>query len=361
MEYKCLCGKIYSYRQSLHVHRKTCIEHNKVFNAVNVEAQPVEAVKLNIELEEQEKRYKQLLQEKDKLLEEQEKHFKKLLEEKDKRIEDQKQTIEFMKTITMQRPSTLIQEQTPIVQEQTPAPEEKLVKKHFNLKEYLNSRNPITIEEFYDNYKPTIEEYDNIFSMGFVNAIVTNFANYAKIYEDKCPIIVTNTQYERLRIYLYTKTENEQSWIEYDRIDAQIYMKNNIVVRFVNKYQKYISEYIKPTDVEIIGKIIATMSYSKVKINGYPDLKEYQLAYHIVREADLLSAYDIDRCVIYGMYVEKLEYDAALKRAIELFESRVLKYRSDNLFITKYSKKESLKMHNNAKRNLDFLKKQLNN
>ena len=243
MEYKCLCGKIYSYRQSLHVHRKTCIEHNKVFNAVNVEAQPVEAVKLNIELEEQEKRYKQLLQEKDKLLEEQEKHFKKLLEEKDKRIEDQKQTIEFMKTITMQRPSTLIQEQTPIVQEQTPAPEEKLVKKHFNLKEYLNSRNPITIEEFYDNYKPTIEEYDNIFSMGFVNAIVTNFANYAKIYEDKCPIIVTNTQYERLRIYLYTKTENEQSWIEYDRIDAQIYMKNNIVVRFVNKYQKYISVF----------------------------------------------------------------------------------------------------------------------
>jgi len=61
------------------------------------------------------------------------------------------------------------------------------------------------------------------------------------------------------------------------------------------------------------------------------------------------------------MYVEKLEYDVALKRAIELFESRVLKYRSDNLFITKYSKKESLKKHNNAKRNLDFLKKQLNN
>jgi hypothetical protein len=256
MEHKCPCGKSYNHKQSLYKHHKTCsVYHNP---AQLIEAQSVEAVKTNVEheehLEQKEKQFKHLLEEQEKhfkqQLEEQEKRYKqllqekdKLLEEKDKRIEDQKQTIEFMKTITMQRPSTLIQEQTPIVQEETPAPEEKSVKKHFNLKEYLNSRNPIIIEEFYDNYKPTIEEYDNIFSMGFVNAIVTNFANYAKTYEDKCPIIVTNTQYERLRIYVYTKTENEQSWIEYDRIDAQIYMKNNIVVRFVNKYQKYISVF----------------------------------------------------------------------------------------------------------------------
>jgi hypothetical protein len=99
------------------------------------------------------------------------------------------------------------------------------------------------------------------------------------------------------------------------------------------------------------------MSYSKVKVNGYPNLDEFQLAYHIVREADLLSAYDIDRCVIYGMYVEKLEYDVALKRAVKLFESRILKYRSDNLFVTQYSKKESLKLHEKAEKELDFLKK----
>jgi len=171
---------------------------------------------------------------------------------------------------------------------------------------------------------------------------VYNFAK--KIYESE---LVKNSYLEEQQEIIYMTA------IGHDMCDKK-YMNET---EGILKYQKYISEYIKPTDVEIIGKIIATMSYSKVKINGYPDLKEYQLAYHIVREADLLSAYDIDRCVIYGMYVEKLEYDAALKRAIELFESRVLKYRSDNLFITKYSKKESLKMHNNAKRNLDFLKK----
>jgi hypothetical protein len=122
------------------------------------------------------------------------------------------------------------------------------------------------------------------------------------------------------------------------------------------QYQNYLSEQLRPNDSEVMANIIGTMSYSKVKANGYPNLEEFQLAYHIVREADLLSAYDIDRCVIYGMYVEKLEYNAALKRAIELFESRILKYRSDNLFITQYSKKESLKLHMKAEQELEFLK-----
>jgi hypothetical protein len=129
----------------------------------------------------------------------------------------------------------------------------------------------------------------------------------------------------------------------------------------IQKYQNYLSEQMRANDLEVMGNIIGTMSYSKVKVNGYPNLEEFQLAYHIVREADLLSAYDIDRCVIYGMYVEKLEYDAALKRAITLFESRILKYRSDELFITQYSKKESSKLHIKAEQELDFLKNNLKN
>lgn len=125
------------------------------------------------------------------------------------------------------------------------------------------------------------------------------------------------------------------------------------------KYKNYLSEQMIPNDSEVMGNIIGTMSYSKVKVNGYPNLEEFQLAYHIVREADLLSAYDIDRCIIYGMYVEKLQYDAAVKRAIYLFESRILKYKSDNLFLTQYSKKESLKLHKKAEKELEFLKKHL--
>jgi len=278
MEHKCPCGKFYSHPTGLYKHRKNCIVYIKQCKLAQVvEVQPVETIKHEdkLELQQQyyselqEKYYKQLLEEKDKLLEEKVKLLEekdkllqekdKLLEEKDKRIEDHKQTIEFMKTIAMR----------PAIMQPEVKPEVKPAKKHISTKEYLNSRNPITIDEFYDNYKPTIEEYDNIFSMGFVNAIVTNFANYAKSYKDRCPILFANTQYERLHVYVYKKDEpkkdkpkedepkddeqkdnepkdNEQlkeQWFDYERIDAHMYMKDKIIIRYVNKYQHYISVF----------------------------------------------------------------------------------------------------------------------
>ena len=121
-------------------------------------------------------------------------------------------------------------------------------------------------------------------------------------------------------------------------------------------YKSYLSSDMNNQDLEIMGKIINTMSYSKVKINGYPNLGEYQLAYHIIREADLLAAYDLDRCIIYKMYHSNLDYGTALKDAFHLFDTRVLKMRKDKLFETKFSKKESLKLHKNAIVNLNNLK-----
>ena len=90
------------------------------------------------------------------------------------------------------------------------------------------------------------------------------------------------------------------------------------------------------------------MSYSTVKKDGYPALGEYQMAYHVVREADLLAAYDIDRCIMYSMYTKQIEYDEALWIAVKLFYVRVLKYKVDMLFITDFSKQESEKLHENA-------------
>jgi hypothetical protein len=109
-------------------------------------------------------------------------------------------------------------------------------------------------------------------------------------------------------------------------------------------------------DLNVMGKIIGTMSYSKVKVNGYPDLGKYQLAYHIVREADLLAAYDIDRCIMYSIHKDSNEYSQALKVALELFDNRVFRMRQDRLFKTKYSRNESLKLHKKAKKDVDSLK-----
>jgi len=123
----------------------------------------------------------------------------------------------------------------------------------------------------------------------------------------------------------------------------------------ITKYQQYLSNFMTPIDLEIMGKIISTMSYSKVKINGYPNLGDYQLAYHIVREADLLAAYDIDRCIIYKMYHDEMDYSEALKDAFKLFNNRVFKMRKEHLFITEYSKKESLKLHKKSEKDLQNL------
>jgi HD superfamily phosphodiesterase len=104
-------------------------------------------------------------------------------------------------------------------------------------------------------------------------------------------------------------------------------------------------------DIDVILKIISTMSYSKVKKYGYPqDLPEkYMLAYHIVREADLLAAYDFNRCILYRMMKTKASYSDATRNATTLFENRVFKHNEDKLFITDYSKQLSLKLEQEAR------------
>ncbi len=108
----------------------------------------------------------------------------------------------------------------------------------------------------------------------------------------------------------------------------------------IRAIETFLSDKISQTEIEITKQIISTMSYSKVKKDGFPQLNEYQLAYHIVREADLLSAYDVDRCIIYNMHRLNGDLMTAYKDAKEIFEKRIFKHFEDGLFITEYSKKK---------------------
>ena len=110
----------------------------------------------------------------------------------------------------------------------------------------------------------------------------------------------------------------------------------------------YMKDYISMDDINVINNIVSSMSYSTVKKYGYPDLQNYNLAYHIVREADLLAGYDFERCVIYQMMHEEDTYVKSLEKANEIFEKRILKYISDDLFITDYSKYMSQILHEKA-------------
>ena len=110
-------------------------------------------------------------------------------------------------------------------------------------------------------------------------------------------------------------------------------------------------------EIDAVEKIISTMSYSTVKKRGFPDLGKYQHAYHIVREADLLSAYDFDRCMVYGMEKQHNNLHEAYLHARELFYNRVLKYDRDELFFTDYSKECSKTLYKRAIRRMTVWKK----
>jgi len=120
------------------------------------------------------------------------------------------------------------------------------------------------------------------------------------------------------------------------------------------------NQLLNPVDIGISKQIMATMSYSKVKVNGFPNLGGYQKAYHVVREADLLTAYDFNRCMIYKMNQNDVTIEEAFENAKALFEIRVLRHNEDNLFLLDYSKKESQILHNVALQQIEFWKKIIN-
>jgi len=166
-----------------------------------------------------------------------------------------------------------------------------------------------------------------------------------KIYESE---VKNNPYLEKQKEIIYMAS------IGHDMCDKKYMNEKEGILR----YQTHLSEYMIPSDLEKMAQIIGTMSYSKVKVNGYPNLGEYQLAYHIVREADLLAAYDIDRCIMYRMYNNShnnITYSEALVEALDLFDYRVFKMRKDKLFVTNYAKRESLKLHRKALKDVESL------
>jgi|TARA_Y100000992_G_scaffold163474_1_gene109655 HD superfamily phosphodiesterase len=88
-------------------------------------------------------------------------------------------------------------------------------------------------------------------------------------------------------------------------------------------------------EIDSIISIISNVSYSKIKKNGMPNLNTNQYAFNIVRESDLLCAYDVDRCIIYDMMKKGSRYEDAFIDAKNLFNKRVFKHFDDKLFSTK--------------------------
>ena len=134
------------------------------------------------------------------------------------------------------------------------------------------------------------------------------------------------------------------SAIIHDMCDKK-YMNEN---EGVAEIEEYLNDKIPQEEIDMTKRIISTMSYSTVKKNGFPELGTYTPAYHVVREADLLSAYDFDRSMIYHMHKNNISVEQSFKNAKDLFRTRVLRHENDGLFITDYSKIYHPYLHNKA-------------
>ena len=118
--------------------------------------------------------------------------------------------------------------------------------------------------------------------------------------------IFTNEKVQDQSIIPYEKVIMSSA-ILHDMCDKK-YMNESEGIISLDLFMK---DKMTETELDIMLKIVSTMSYSKVKKNGFPELGNAQKAYHIVREADLLSAYDFDRCILYGMHCNKLDFENA--------------------------------------------------
>ena len=127
-------------------------------------------------------------------------------------------------------------------------------------------------------------------------------------------------------------------------------------IDFFLKQNAYIEE-----ERSILKDIITQMSYSTIKKYGVPDMGTKQLAFQIVRESDLLSAYDFDRCVLYDMLVNDRRYELSVQSAKELFDNRVFKHIDDGLFKTPKGLELAHELHIKSKSTIDERDKTIKN
>jgi len=130
--------------------------------------------------------------------------------------------------------------------------------------------------------------------------------------------------------------------IVHDMCDKK-YMEEGEGVSIIGDYLR-LTNQLYEHEIDAVQQIISTMSYSTVQKRGFPKLGEYQRAYHVVREADLLSAYDFDRCMVYAMEQKELSLPIAFEESAKLFDKRVLRYDADGLLMSGYAKQEAAKL-----------------
>ena len=98
------------------------------------------------------------------------------------------------------------------------------------------------------------------------------------------------------------------------------------------------------------------MNTFELKKNGYPDLGDYQMAYHVVREADLLTSYNFDRAMIYHINRGN-NLTSSYENALQVFYERVFNYNTDRLLLSDYAMQKSYPLTKNALKQMSVWKR----
>jgi len=114
-----------------------------------------------------------------------------------------------------------------------------------------------------------------------------------------------------------------------------------------SKIWDYLCAVNTPQEAMVVMNIISTMSYSKTLINGrvqFPEWiqkdKEYETAYHTVRQADLLSSYNLARMVEYRQ-ARNMSEAMIRKEVVEMYEDRMARLVENDLFVTDHARERA--------------------
>ena len=129
------------------------------------------------------------------------------------------------------------------------------------------------------------------------------------------------------------------------------------ISKFIQSLEKDNEKILSSKESKIVENIVSTMSYSYVKKNGFPNLGKYQVAYNIVREADLLCAYDFDRCMIYQMNKNNGNVSDAYNDAVNLFDVRMFRHMNDGLLLTDYARSNYQYLEHQGRNRMNHWKK----
>lgn len=139
-------------------------------------------------------------------------------------------------------------------------------------------------------------------------------------------ILQDNLSLDELIIAIYSAALHDMCDSKY--MDVSIGLEN--IKRWL------ITQYVEDHHIQVILNIISTMSYSKLKSQRihdtivFPDHGIYNTVYHLVRHADLLDAYKVNRCILYQKRLNpNLSEEECLLCVRKVFDERIFKYVKD--------------------------------